>query len=712
MYMPTRSNRRNNAGWDTPPGEWGTGQEWGPPAPPGGGWGTSPATNKPCVCHLIPQPKTAKPLDPDASDEGETEEPAVFDGIIDRKEHFLVREQIWYQGIQQWLPYDASRFYVPVPEQDLGNYFYVNIRHMIPGDEGELVLTNFSEVLLKFLRTSYGDEFYDATPERYAETLLPDIPIFQTKLAAIEQHLNATQAVSLADKRTFAVSLGCQEAKQATHPESYIDQFIKEAKEHITVLYDHLLELYKPKAEKLALQLSDGCVEFGLLVFYYELNQRYCLDPFSSTKAIGFRLEHRSYESNKTSLRLSGTAYSWAGTDYIRVPISRQIAAYRGTLDLGLLDCQPVTPEIDAALVARGRLYTALSGCHYRSYLKDRIIVDKIGYDTAPDGYGDRQPNEIIPEFPEENLWMLPGCVLGFNLTKKIWTVFPVHDIGPVVFDDNAWDHLVLDPEVKILIKSLVQVTRNSNTANNSIISDVITGKGGGLIAVLHGNPGTGKTLTAEAVAENLKRPLYIVGASELSTKPEVLEEKLKSILSLATAWDAVLLIDEADVFLEQRSLHEIERNSLVSVALRVLEYHRGVLFLTTNRIHTFDAAFLSRFSIAIKYPEHDLDSRRVIWRKFFEMAGVKAGDSDTSGSGRSTPTDMIKLDDPTKVAVVSDAELDALAEKPFNGRTIKNLVRTAQALALSANEPMSKYHVDIVVRSQEKFLREFAAAQ
>ncbi|KAF7328981.1 p-loop containing nucleoside triphosphate hydrolase protein [Mycena venus] len=291
--------------------------------------------------------------------------------------------------------------------------------------------------------------------------------------------------------------------------------------------------------------------------------------------------------------------------------------------------------------------------------------------------------NDEILDFPDEDLWLLPGRVNGFNLTQKIWSTFPVLEIGPVVFDENAWDHLVLDPETKDLIKSLVQVTRNSNKVKSNIISDVITGKGGGLIAVLHGPPGTGKTLTAEAVAEHLKRPLYIVGPSELSTKPSVLEQKLKSILSLATAWDAVLLIDEADVFLEQRSLHEIERNSLVSVALRVLEYHRGVLFLTTNRLKAFDVAFLSRFSIAIKYPEHDLNSRRVIWRKFFELAGVKTG--DTAGSGRMTPTDMVKLDDPTTVATITDAELDELAEKPFNGRTIKNLVRTAQGLALSS---------------------------
>ncbi|EPQ54876.1 P-loop containing nucleoside triphosphate hydrolase protein, partial [Gloeophyllum trabeum ATCC 11539] len=116
--------------------------------------------------------------------------------------------------------------------------------------------------------------------------------------------------------------------------------------------------------------------------------------------------------------------------------------------------------------------------------------------------------------------------------------------------------------------------------------------------AVLHGPPGTGKTLTAEAVAEYLKRPLYMVGSSELPSESSLLERSLRSILKAATAWDAVLLIDEADVYLERRSLHELSRNALVSVALRVLEYHRGVLFLTTNRIKNFDDAFLSRFSI------------------------------------------------------------------------------------------------------------------
>ncbi|OJA20318.1 hypothetical protein AZE42_05443 [Rhizopogon vesiculosus] len=177
-------------------------------------------------------------------------------------------------------------------------------------------------------------------------------------------------------------------------------------------------------------------------------------------------------------------------------------------------------------------------------------------------------------------------------------------------------------------------------------------------------------------------------------------------LYQLATTWDAVVLIDEADVFLEQKesSRGKLERNALVSVALKVLEYHRGVLFLTTNRIQTFDEAFLSRFSIAIKYPELDASARLTIWRRFFELAGCPLWGSEPEG--------FVTLDGKEPRCYVSLSDLEALAQKPFNGRTIKNLVRTAQALALSAKEPLSLDHVKVVVRTQEKFLMEFAQSR
>ncbi len=103
--------------------------------------------------------------------------------------------------------------------------------------------------------------------------------------------------------------------------------------------------------------------------------------------------------------------------------------------------------------------------------------------------------------------------------------------------------------------------------------------------AVLHGPPGTGKTLTAEGISELLKCPLYMASAGELGTDSRFLEHELQKILDICHTWGAILLLDEADVFLEKRNMQDIHRNALVSIFLRQLEYFQGILFLTTNRV-------------------------------------------------------------------------------------------------------------------------------
>lgn len=104
-------------------------------------------------------------------------------------------------------------------------------------------------------------------------------------------------------------------------------------------------------------------------------------------------------------------------------------------------------------------------------------------------------------------------------------------------------------------------------------------------MAVLHGPPGTGKTLTAEGISELLKCPLYMVSVGELGTDSRFLEAELQKILDICHAWGAILLLDEADVFLEKRTMNDVHRNALVSIFLRQLEYFQGILFLTTNRV-------------------------------------------------------------------------------------------------------------------------------
>ena len=133
--------------------------------------------------------------------------------------------------------------------------------------------------------------------------------------------------------------------------------------------------------------------------------------------------------------------------------------------------------------------------------------------------------------------------------------------ITPVVWNPETFEGLVLPSDRKTLLRSLIEAHDS-----NSEFDDFVRGKGQGLVINLFGPPGVGKTLSAEATSEHLRRPLYVVGSGDLGTKPSDLDHNLERIFDIATCWHAIVLIDEADVFLEQRSLHDLERNAMVAV--------------------------------------------------------------------------------------------------------------------------------------------------
>jgi SpoVK/Ycf46/Vps4 family AAA+-type ATPase len=140
------------------------------------------------------------------------------------------------------------------------------------------------------------------------------------------------------------------------------------------------------------------------------------------------------------------------------------------------------------------------------------------------------------------------------------------------------FENLVLPMEEKQLLLALTR----SHAKANLKFDDFVVGKGTsnpsptstkidksiigkGMIMMLDGAPGTGKTLTAESVAEAMKAPLYTMSAGELGLETRVVEKKLSDILEMATMWNAILLIDEADIFMEQRGPYDLQRNELVS---------------------------------------------------------------------------------------------------------------------------------------------------
>lgn len=173
-----------------------------------------------------------------------------------------------------------------------------------------------------------------------------------------------------------------------------------------------------------------------------------------------------------------------------------------------------------------------------------------------------------------------------------------------------------------------------------------------------------------------MKKPLYSMSAGELGNVADEVERNLHRVLELATKWGAVLLLDECDVFLERRSSSDLHRNKLVSVFLRLLEYYRGVLFLTTNRVDAFDPAFESRIHLTIHYPPLDVESRLHVWRTFTQQ--------------QKQPGSSSNLD---------DGMLTKLAQVELNGRQIKNVVKTARLLAVRDKAPLSLDHIETVLR-------------
>lgn len=262
-------------------------------------------------------------------------------------------------------------------------------------------------------------------------------------------------------------------------------------------------------------------------------------------------------------------------------------------------------------------------------------------------------------EFSEEELLIASPVVLGFAFSEKLWLEFTISGISDIEWDKDAFGSLVLPSNQKSIVKALVE-SHTFHAAEN--IDDVIQGKGKGLVAVLHGPPGTGKTLTAEGIAELLRRPLYMVSAGELGTDSRTLEAELNKILDIAHSWGAVLLLDEADVFLEKRTIHDIHRNALVSIFLRLLEYFQGILFLTTNRVETFDDAFQSRIHVALRYGDLTSKAKRSIWKMFLERVRAIEG---------------------VRIASFSEEDYDMLSRHTLNGRQVCFAFRFSLFLAI-----------------------------
>ncbi|MYI83682.1 MAG: AAA family ATPase [Chloroflexi bacterium] len=225
---------------------------------------------------------------------------------------------------------------------------------------------------------------------------------------------------------------------------------------------------------------------------------------------------------------------------------------------------------------------------------------------------GEKLPEEDVepPEIP------IRASVMVYHLARHRRYKVNAADLRPYEFDKGMGEHLILPDITKNLVDTLVSQGKVS-------FADIIEGKAGGVCVLLGGPPGVGKTLTAEVFAEATERPLLSVQAAQLGVSPDTIERNLRAVLERGSRWNAVVLLDEADVYINERGAN-LEQNAIVAAFLRILEQHTSTIFMTTNLMDQVDDAVMSRCLARIDYKKPSPADQRLIWEVLDRLNGSK----------------------------------------------------------------------------------------
>lgn len=283
---------------------------------------------------------------------------------------------------------------------------------------------------------------------------------------------------------------------------------------------------------------------------------------------------------------------------------------------------------------------------------EDRRIRNKSLTPTSDKMIGEYRLNELIS--PRIGIYLSDlDCyhfVSVLDITKKV----SEHKNTKLIVPDGYIERLI------IATRRVTHKDIHDYVYENLSLSSVCQ-KGRGTIVLLYGPPGTGKTLTAEILAEKINRPLIKLALGSLMDG-ESLTHKLAESFKKAKRFNAVLLLDEVDVFIRRRGSSNPVFDENTSIFLRTLEYFDGILIMTTNLVNHIDPAVFSRVHVCLEYGVQTQQERKEIWKGMFPPAlkEVMVGSDDTH-----------------------EELLNKLSEIKINGREIKTAIQNAVCRAV-----------------------------
>lgn len=249
------------------------------------------------------------------------------------------------------------------------------------------------------------------------------------------------------------------------------------------------------------------------------------------------------------------------------------------------------------------------------------------------------------------------------------------------------WSDLVLPPAQQAVLRQISAHTRHRLTVHHRWGFAGQSARGLGIATLFWGDSGTGKTLGAEVIANELGLALYRIDLSAVVNKYiGETEKNLRKLFDAAEEAGAILLFDEADALFGKRSevkdSHDRYANIEVSYLLQRMEAYSGLAILTTNHKAALDPAFQRRLRFVVHFPFPDQLQREGIWRAVFPAGAPLADDIDCARLARlSVPGGTIR-----NIALAA-AFLAAEAGTPIG---MAQLLQAAQLDAAKRDKPCS----------------------
>jgi SpoVK/Ycf46/Vps4 family AAA+-type ATPase len=233
-------------------------------------------------------------------------------------------------------------------------------------------------------------------------------------------------------------------------------------------------------------------------------------------------------------------------------------------------------------------------------------------------GEGPKSPTEL-----EDRVWSLCLASARPRLDTLAQRIEP----------KASWDDLVLPPADKDQLRRIAQQVRHRSTVYDTWGVGLKMNRGLGISALFSGMSGTGKTMAAEVIAQELKLNLYRIDLSGLMSKYiGETEKNLRKLFDAAENGGTILFFDEADALFGRRTeikdSHDRYANIEVNYLLQRMEAYRGLAILATNMKSALDPAFVRRIRHILDFPFPSRADREEIWRRSFGP-GVKTAELD-----------------------------------------------------------------------------------